>query len=980
MAALSARGWEISMDLKTVFTKTSKGALEAAGKSRLLNREQSRVLALVDGRSTLADILARAGRISESRLESVVNTLLAQGFIRSLGGAGHTVAAEELGFSSTIIVDEANTQAFFEAQRELEARARREAQRAEEEKAREREALGRELAAEAAEANPAAGRTNPENGPARTHTPEPVEKVPAGTGKHQAETGKKTSEAADKAALEARLLKIEAEKARAEAERQRLARQLAEARLAAELEARVKRRLEARAREEEEARRRVEEEARARAEAEARARAEAEARLAEEARRREEAERRAQEEAEARRRAEEEARARAEAEARARAEAEARLAEEARRREEAERRAQEEAEARRRAEEAARARAEAEARLAEEARRREEAERRAQEEAEARRRAEEAARARAEAEARLAEEARRREEAERRAQEEAEARRRAEEAARARAEAEARLAEEARRREEAERRAQEEAEARRRAEEEAQAREEARRRTRELAEQRAAAEAAAAARAAERAAAQAAAERAAREAAEEARRFAEEQARALLAEEERERAEAEARAAAFASLFAADRQPRLWRVHLDWRKGLKTAAALLGIALLLGVLLAHLVSFDFYAPQLAAALSRTLGEPVRIGGLRFSAYPMPHWKLEQVTIGHAQDIRVSHAELTPQLSDWGRDVVVLEEVRLTGVSLEADALPRLGAWAKRQAAAPLRLARVELDQVRLILPGLELPAFGGFLEWSGQGLREAVLTTADRRARFTLQPMAGGFRVELAATRWIPPVGVGLEFDRLAAEGMVRDGVLEVPTLEGELYGGSVRGSGRARWQEGFSVLFDGEVKGVNLAQAMPVFTPLLRTEGTLDAKVRIEAAAATFGGLAGAPTVRATFVAREGALGGIDLVRAVNAASRSVVTGGETRFNEFSGYVELARGRYHYRGLRLRKDLLSAVGTVTIEPDHSVSGSLVTELRAKATTVRVPLVLMGTLETPALRGALPVKGAPVEGKGATEG
>jgi hypothetical protein len=223
-------------------------------------------------------------------------------------------------------------------------------------------------------------------------------------------------------------------------------------------------------------------------------------------------------------------------------------------------------------------------------------------------------------------------------------------------------------------------------------------------------------------------------------------------------------------------------------------------------------------------------------------------------------------------------------------------------------------------------------------------------------------------------------VGVGLEFDRLAAEGMVRDGVLEVPTLEGELYGGSVRGSGRARWQEGFSVLFDGEVKGVNLAQAMPVFTPLLRTEGTLDAKVRIEAAAATFGGLAGAPTVRATFVAREGALGGIDLVRAVNAASRSVVTGGETRFNEFSGYLELARGRYQYRGLRLRKDLLSAVGTVTIEPDHSVSGSLVTELRAKATTVSVPLVLMGTLETPALRGALPVKGAPVEGKGATEG
>ena len=454
----------------------------------------------------------------------------------------------------------------------------------------------------------------------------------------------------------------------------------------------------------------------------------------------------------------------------------------------------------------------------------------------------------------------------------------------------------------------------------------------------------------------------------------------MLAEEERLRSEAQARAAAFASLFATARRSRVLRLHLDWRKGVKTAAAFLGIALVLALLLAHLVSFDFYAPQLAAAVSRTVGEPVRIGGLRFSAYPVPHWKLEQVSIGNAQDIRISRAELTPQLSDWGRDTVVLERVRLMGVSLEADALPRLAAWAKRQAAAPLRLARVELGQVKLILPGLDLPAFGGFLEWSGQGLREAVLTTVDRRATLGLQPMAGGFRLEMGATRWMPPLGGHLEVDRLVAQGMVRDGVLEVHSLEGELYGGSLRGSARARWEEGFSVLFDGEVKGVNLAQAMPAFTPLLRTEGTLDAKVRIEAAAATVAGLVAAPTVRATFVAREGALGGVDLVRAVNAASRSVVTGGETRFNEFSGYLELARGRYQYRQLRLRKDLLSASGTVTIEPDHSVSGSLVTELRTKVTTVRVPLVLMGTLETPALRGALPVKGSPAEGKGAAEG
>ncbi|MEJ5211574.1 MAG: hypothetical protein WHV61_09120, partial [Burkholderiales bacterium] len=118
------------MDPNIVFTKTSKGALEAAGKTRLLNREQARVLALVDGRSSLAQMLERAGRLSQARLERVLTTLEAEGFVRSVRAAPHTVLADELGFSSTIIVDEANTQAFIEAQRELERRARQEAQRA----------------------------------------------------------------------------------------------------------------------------------------------------------------------------------------------------------------------------------------------------------------------------------------------------------------------------------------------------------------------------------------------------------------------------------------------------------------------------------------------------------------------------------------------------------------------------------------------------------------------------------------------------------------------------------------------------------------------------------------------------------------------------------------------------------------------------------------------------------------------------------
>lgn len=832
------------MDSKTVFTKTSKGALEAAGKSRLLGREQARILMLIDGRSTLADLLEKAGRFSRSKLERILGQLLSEGFIRILSAGQPTVLAEQLGFSSTIIVDEADTRAFLEAQAEIERRIRQETRRVEAQREGERKALLEELAKEGGgHAPPKVDGDAPRRQPETSRQAAPSAPAPAADDAQPPAPAQ--AQGGEGGAMGARMREAEETQRRAEQEREAMARQLEEARLAVKLEARVKRRLEARAREEEQARRRAEEEARARAEAERRAREEAEARAAQEARAREEAERRAREEAEARARAEAEARALAEAERRAREEAEARQRERA----------------------------------------------------------------------------------------------------------------------------------------------EAERRSRELAAQRAAAEAAARAREEERAAAKAQAERAAREAAEEARRFAEEQARQLLEEEEREREAAQARAAALARLKT-EQELSMARLlgggrilgRLELGKWARRAATTVVVALLLALALAHLVSFDFYAPRLESRLQLTLGEPVRIGELRFRAFPAPRWMLEQVTIGAVQDIRIARAELEPSLGDWGWEVARSVRVRLEGVQIEGDALARLAAWPARQGLAPLKLERIELAGVKLALPGLDLPTFGGRLDWAGGTLRQAVLTTTDQRANVTIEPMADGYRVQLSALRWIAPIGTNLEFARLDVQGMARARGIDITQLVGEVYGGSLSGSGRVSWEQGWKGVLDLEIRNVNLAQAMPVFTTALSTEGTLDAKARVQLQGERLATLTTAPEVRATFVARKGAVGNVDLVRAIHHAARNLVSGGETRFDELSGYLQLAKGRYHYPQLRLKLGVLSAAGNVIIEPDHTLTGSITTELRAKAAAMRVPLTLAGTLATPTLRAkaaapalAPPEQGAPAE-------
>ncbi|OFZ70725.1 MAG: hypothetical protein A2Z01_11665 [Betaproteobacteria bacterium RBG_16_58_11] len=85
------------MDLSRVYTKTSKGILDGNTKSRELTREHGRVLALIDGKSSVSDLHEKISRLSESRLGEILDELAELGMIRQLNGA---LAVDDFGFSS----------------------------------------------------------------------------------------------------------------------------------------------------------------------------------------------------------------------------------------------------------------------------------------------------------------------------------------------------------------------------------------------------------------------------------------------------------------------------------------------------------------------------------------------------------------------------------------------------------------------------------------------------------------------------------------------------------------------------------------------------------------------------------------------------------------------------------------------------------------------------------------------------------------
>jgi hypothetical protein len=451
------------MDNKTIYSKTGKGVLEIKNKAGKLPKDLVKVLTLIDGKSTIADLMSRS-KLSDADMNKALGDLTKGGYIKEFantstgtqsGGAGSYV--DDLDFTSSL---SPGKNVYQNAQSEWRQRETADRTKAEEETKRKREEEDRLKKEQAAKQAKEEGVR--------------MAKVEAERKAKEAAGHKLREEAERKAKLEADVMSqtqrdlskiLEAERKAFElTERKKLEEQQVKAK--EEVERRTREEAERKVKDEEERRRREAEEGKQKEEEERKRREdEQRKRRVDEERKKGEEEERKKREEDDRRRREEEERNRKEDEERKHKEDEER-----KRREEEERKKREEEERKRKEEEEHKRREE------EERKKREEEERKRKEEEERKRREEEEQQKRKEEEER-----KRKEEEERKRKEEAE-RKRKEEEERIRAEEERKRKEEEdlRRKEEEERRRREDEEKRaRREEEDSRRREEDERRRRE---------------------------------------------------------------------------------------------------------------------------------------------------------------------------------------------------------------------------------------------------------------------------------------------------------------------------------------------------------------------------------------------------------------------------------------------------------------------------------------------------------------------
>ncbi len=802
-----------------------------------------------------------------------------------------------------------------------------------------------------------------------------------------------------KAAKEAALRLAAEAKAKAEAE---VHAKLAEERAKAEEAARVRREAEEKAREHAEEKSKEAEDLRKRLEQERKAREEAErkAKEAEERSRKEEEERKRRDEEARKRREEEERRRREEEERRAKEEAErkAREAEERRRKEEEERKRKEEEARRRKEEEERRRREEEERRAKEEAERKaREAEERSRKEEEERRRRDEEDRRRKEEEARRRkeeEERRRREDEERRAKEEARKAREQEERERAEKEREEKAKAERQKaakpaggfadslmadlenftqRDEQEQKIEAEKEKRAKAERERKEKEEEERREREEADRKARQEVKRAAKEAERQAKETAVHEAEAPSDEDigitdedldldevkreeealgkqARRAARERERGREREQERkererEKVEKREEAREAPKAFVPPAAPAKIRRPVNWGK----PVAMAFFVLLVGAIAAiHFMPIS--TAEYEKAASDALGVPVKIGTAHLSFVTGVVIKMDKVSVGPA---RIARAVAHPEVGSLFGPRKVFSSIELQDATIpQSDAGEALFGKAR---SANFELKRLTATNLKLTGP-LSLPALSADVRFGADGEAKSVTLTGPNNLNARLTPSGDSLDFELNTDSFTVPVAPELVLNGFEMKGRADRQGIDVAAWTASLYEGVLNGTAKVAWNGAWSLAGALTVRGVNAA----VFAPTLVSEGKLEGSGKFSMSGIEPAKLASRGRLEGNFTIENGALGSIDISRALSTGGRQI--SGRTPFTRLEAQGVYDKGVVVVRNININAGALTAGAIADISPSGALSGRIVADVKTASQVLRSTISIGGTVQEPQVK------------------
>jgi uncharacterized protein involved in outer membrane biogenesis len=285
-------------------------------------------------------------------------------------------------------------------------------------------------------------------------------------------------------------------------------------------------------------------------------------------------------------------------------------------------------------------------------------------------------------------------------------------------------------------------------------------------------------------------------------------------------------------------------------------------------------------------------------------------------------------------------------------------------WFQREGGqSKVEFRWVVLKSAKLAVPGLDLPGVDGDIRLGVDGsFKGADLRLSDGSLKATLTPGDGPMQVSVSGRGWKPTFGPGIVFGDISAKGQVEGTTLDLASIDGTLYSGVFQGNAKIDWGSGWGARGEFTTERIEMASLMEPVTKDARVSGALQSKVQVALSAPGVGDLFSNPQVRASFTLANGVLDGVDLVRALQTPRSEGVRGGRTKFDEFTGTLNLSGGRYQYRDLRLKAGLMVANGSFDLDATQRVNGRVQMELRSPSNNFRGKFGIDGDLKAIVLK------------------
>jgi uncharacterized protein involved in outer membrane biogenesis len=385
------------------------------------------------------------------------------------------------------------------------------------------------------------------------------------------------------------------------------------------------------------------------------------------------------------------------------------------------------------------------------------------------------------------------------------------------------------------------------------------------------------------------------------------------------------------------------------------------LVLLVGTIVSapFLVPVASFIPELTRIASEKTGQPVAIQDLRLQMLPTPRVVATGISVGKKSDVTIGELEIVPDLLSLLSGPKSVRLVRAEKVVVQESALAIPGRMPKSQGGEAVRIRRVEMKDVTLKHSKVKLPPFDveAALD-ENLKVEEAKFQTRDGALHLLVDRSS---KVEIKAKNWKVPAGVPVVFETLVAQGTLKGDVLDLPSIEGKLYGGTLAGSARADWTKLWQVSGKAALANVDLVPVQKAMGKPAKLSGRLKTRQAFSSRAKAPDQLANALSTDGPFEVLGGSYSGVDLTKVGDITGGKGV-GDVTQFEEFKGTLQMRGQRVKINELCVRSPKVTAGGNVEIAPDQSLTGKLDVSLAKTGGFVGVPVNVSGTTADPSVR------------------